>query len=206
MKRTIAVIAALVVVLSFSACGKDDTSSKATDGAKTAAATNAVTTAATTDADSSAAATTTAVTTAGIPAGSITVTFPDDWIDMEPTASVCQYMKGTGSCFVNKYTLAGGSLDAIGATAVEQMTAATENFARTADDEHVTICGRDAIKLSFTCNAAGMDMQYVYYYTYVDPANTQSGDVYQITFGDLKDSFSEIEPDIDGIINSITFE
>jgi len=135
------------------------------------------------------------------PADAVTVeiTPPAGWESVAGSVLDVQYLKGTASFLVKPEELAGATLD----EAVESAEAIYQNafgqYAAEGEPETITIDGKDARRLTFTCTVSNIPMKFVYAYLF---AGNQT---YVITFGDQESTFDAIEPDIDAILGSIRF-
>lgn len=125
---------------------------------------------------------------------------PVGWEPVEGTVLPAQYMKGTASFMAKIEGFSGDTLDEV----VEQSIAAFENsFDNVVVElkgEKITVDGREASKLIFSCTVSGMDMKYEYVYLFVGDS------VWAITFADFSSSFDSLTEDYVNILNGITFK
>jgi len=185
MKKLLALLCAAGMALALAACGGGEQTTTAAPGETTTAAENITTT--------------TAAPAAG---ATIKIPPPAGWTPNEDTVILAQYMKSTASFMAKtENVLAGKDLDAMADEAKAQLSGSFENVKYEGGNEKIKVGGKDAVKFTWTGVVASMNFKYVYIYI---PAGSN---VYSLTFGDLVESFdTNVTPDIDTILDSITFE
>lgn len=130
---------------------------------------------------------------------SISVAMPEGWTPVEGSVLPAQYMKDTASFMIKQEAFSGPGLDEVVEQAKSSFESAFGNVQYIGDTQTVTVDGKDARKLVFTCEVSSMDMEYEYVYLFV------GNDVYAITFADLAESFDSLIQDYDAILETIQF-
>lgn len=134
-------------------------------------------------------------------AADVTVEFdpPAGWEKNEGSVLPVHYMKGTASFMVKTEPFAGATLDEVAAEAAALYQKTFDGYAGEGEAEPLTVDGKDARGLTFTCTAGGVPMKYTCVFLF-------AGDrTYVMTFGDLQSSFDALTPDIGAILDSIRF-
>jgi len=129
----------------------------------------------------------------------ISITPPSGWQPVAGSVLPVQYLKNTASFMVKKETFSGKTLDDVVKEAKEAFSKAFENVSYIGEPEAITVDGREAKKLVFTCTISKMPMKYEYVYLLVE------GKVYAITFGDLGQTFDSLKADYGQILKDIHF-
>ena len=139
--------------------------------------------------------------TAGSETGEVTIqiTPPEGWAPVAGSVLDVQYMKNTASFMVKAESFASDTLEAVVQEALGIYEGAFDNVEAQGEPEKITVDGRDAMKLVFTCDISNMKMEYEYVYLFA------GGSIYVITFGDLTDTFNSLAADYEAILNSIQF-
>jgi hypothetical protein len=129
----------------------------------------------------------------------INIVPPSGWKPVEGSVLQVQYMKNTASFMVKSEPFTQKNIDDVAAEAqkIFTNTFSKVNFAGKA--EAITVDGKDARKIVFTCEVSGMQMKYEYVYVFVGK------EVYAITFGDLAASFDSLSADYEQILKDISF-
>jgi len=130
----------------------------------------------------------------------ITVEPPAGWEPVEGSVLPVQYMKGSASFMVKNEAFPGDTIDEVVEAAKGSFESAFENVQYSGNTETITVDGKDARKLIFTCDVSGMPMKYEYVYLFA------GSKVYAITFGDLAETFDSLAADYETILENITFE
>lgn len=123
---------------------------------------------------------------------------PEGWSAVENPSLPVHYTKDTTSFMVRTEPYQSKDLDGV----VEECKAA---FKGVFDDvvvesvEELTIDGKDARKMVFTCKVSGLKMKFEYDFLFI------GSKVYVITFGDMADSFDNLIADYEKIIQDIRF-
>ena len=94
----------------------------------------------------------------------------------------------------------GDALDDVVEAAKSSFESAFDNVKYSGNTETVTVDGKDARKLIFTCDVSGMQMKYEYVYLFV------GSDVYAITFADIAENFDGLKSDYEKILMDISFK
>lgn len=130
----------------------------------------------------------------------INIVPPSGWKPVEGSVLQVQYMKNTASFMVKSEPFTQKNIDEVAAEArkIFTDTFAAVNFA--GETEAITVDGKDARKIIFTCEVSGMQMKYEYVYLFVGEK------VYAITFGDLAASFDSLSADYEQILKDISFK
>ncbi|MGE4273713.1 MAG: hypothetical protein AB7E31_12710 [Desulfitobacterium sp.] len=131
---------------------------------------------------------------------SIEISPPDGWKLMEGSVLPVHYMKNTASFMVKEEPFTSGTLDGVVDEALEIYKKTFDNLAVQGEVETITIDGKEAKKLTFTCVVSKMNMKYLYVYLFAE------GKTYVITFGDLADSFDSLSADYTAILSNIEFK
>ncbi len=124
---------------------------------------------------------------------------PEGWSPVENAIIPVHYMKNSTSFMVKTEPYQSKDLDGV----VDECKAAFEGVF---DDvvvesvEELTIDGKDARKMVFTCKVSGLKMKFEYDFLFV------GNKVYVITFGDLADTFDNLKSDYEMIIQGIRFK
>lgn len=134
-------------------------------------------------------------------AGAVTVEIapPEGWTPVEGSVLDVQYLKGTASFMVKPEPFAGATLDEVVKEAAAIYQKSFGSYAAEGEAEPLTVDGKDARKLMFTCTVSNIQMKFTYVYLFV-------GDqTYVITFGDRESTFDALSTDIKTILNDIRF-
>ena len=130
----------------------------------------------------------------------IEVSPPEGWELNKDSVLPVHYMKNTASFMTKVEPFTSDTLDGVVDEALGIYKDTFDNLAVQGDVETITVDGKEAKKLLFTCTVSGADMKYLYVYLFVE------GDVYVITFGDLADSFDSLSDDYTTILKDIKFK
>lgn len=125
---------------------------------------------------------------------------PDGWEPVDGSVLPVQYLKSTVSFMVKEEKFQGKTLDDVIIEAQEAFENAFEDVKYEGDATTVTIDGKDARQMLFTCTISGMKMKYEYVYLFA------GGKVYAITFGGPADTFATLSADYAQILKDIRFE
>lgn len=128
----------------------------------------------------------------------VIVELPDGWEQVKGSVLEHQYMKNTASFMVKTENFTNNTLDDVVNEAIEIYTKIFADF-KTQIPEKISIDGKEARKLTFTCTVSNMDMKYFYVYLFA------GGKTYVLTFGDLLNSFDSLSEDYEVILDSIQF-
>lgn len=132
-------------------------------------------------------------------AGKIQITPPEGWKSVAGSPLEVQYLKGTASFMVKPERFSGASLDEVVTEAEEIYRKSFHDYTAAGEPGQITVDGKEARKLTFTCTIGKIAMKFMYVYLF---AGNQT---YVITFGDQESTFGAIEPDIDIILKNIRF-
>ncbi len=130
---------------------------------------------------------------------SITTSMPDGWEKNEESVLAVQYSKGTASFMVTDEPFSSKTLDEVVNDAADIFGNTFDNFTKVGEIESLTIDGKDAKKLTFTCTISSLNMKFMYVYLFA------ADKVYAITFGDMESSFDTLTEDYNSILSSIRF-
>lgn len=182
MKKILIILLSGIIIFNLAACSSADSSSKGTDEKEKSTQS-------------------TGQDKAPKEEVSIEIDPPSGWEPVVGSVLQVQYMKGTASFMVKKEGLFSGK------TADDVVLEAKEIFSKTFKDvsyegekKAVTINGKDARQIKFTCTVGKIKMKYEYVYLLV------GGSVYAITFGDLADNFDSLSKDYEQILKEIKFK
>jgi len=125
---------------------------------------------------------------------------PAGWEPVTGSVLKVQYLKGTVSFMVKEENFAGKTLDEVVTEAKEAFSGAFADVAYEGEAAPLTVDGKDAKEIVFTCKVSGMQMKYEYIYLFVNQA------VYAITFGGPADTFDSLASDYGQIIQDIKFQ
>jgi hypothetical protein len=129
----------------------------------------------------------------------IDITPPEGWEPVEGSVLQVQYMKNTASFMMKDEPFSSDTLDKVVDEAIGIYENAFDNLTTQGDVENITVDGKEARKLTFTCTISKMNMKYQYVYLFVE------GKTYVITFGDLADNFDSLLADYEIILDNIHF-
>jgi hypothetical protein len=93
----------------------------------------------------------------------------------------------------------GKTLDAVVSEAETIFDDTFDDFTTVGDREYIQVGGKDAVKITFTCNVGNYSMKYTYVYLFLNNS------VCVITLGDLAATFDSMSSDYDYILDHITF-
>ena len=127
----------------------------------------------------------------------ISVTVPEGWEVLESAGMLHAYQKGTASFMMQTEPFPADSLEGVVEQSKEIMSSTFDNVQFVGDTEKITVGGVDASKIVFTSDFAGFAMKFEYVYFFV------GGDVYAITFGDLDTTFDGNAADFQAILDGI---
>lgn len=130
----------------------------------------------------------------------IEISPPEGWKPMEGSVLPVHYMKSTASFMVKEERFQSTELDAIVTEALGIYQKSFDNVAVVGDVETITVDGKEAKKLIFTCTVGKLEMKYLYVYLLVE------GRTYVITFGDLANTFDTLSADYEAILSNIGFK
>jgi len=128
-----------------------------------------------------------------------TVNVPEGWKPVEGSILKIQYLKGTTSFMAKPESFNTTDLDEVTAQAVSMFKDAFTNVETLGATEKITVDGKDARKLLFTAEVAGVKMKYEYVYVLVD------NQIYAITFGGSASDFDDLQADYRAILDGIKF-
>ncbi|MEA5051483.1 MAG: hypothetical protein VB021_08475 [Oscillospiraceae bacterium] len=129
----------------------------------------------------------------------IEVTPPEGWVKNEASVLPVQYQKGTATFMVKEEAFSGETLDDVMSEALSMFEDTFQNFAVEAEPEALTIDGKDARGVTFTCTVSGLEMKYRYVYLFA------ADRTYLIAFGDFAGTFDELAGDYEAILGNIRF-
>lgn len=124
---------------------------------------------------------------------------PQGWVAVEGSVLPVQYMKTTASFMVKEEPFQGTTLTDVVSEAKEIYNKTFNEVVYKGDPEDITVDGKEAVKIIFTCKVSNLNMKYEYVYLFAG-----SG-VYVITFGDLADNFDSLGNDYEQILKNIHF-
>lgn len=143
----------------------------------------------------------TAGQTENAPATEITIeiTPPEGWEPVDGSVLAVQYMKNTASFMVKDESYTSSTLDGVVDEALGIFQSSFDKLEVQGEAENITVDGKDAIKVTFTCVISSMNMKYEYVFLFA------GGKTYTIVFGDLTDTFDSLAEDYNTIVNTIKF-
>lgn len=131
---------------------------------------------------------------------SISVTPPEGWEPAEYTIHFAEYWNGTASFMVMKEYFNASKLDEVVRQAKSAFPGSFKNIEYIGETESITIGGKDARKLIFTCDGGTTRVKYWYIFF-------MSGkEPYSVHFVDTIDSFETLTEDYEQILKSISFK
>lgn len=130
----------------------------------------------------------------------VVITPPAGWNPVQGSVLPVQYLKNTASFMAKKENFTGKNIGDVVKEAKEIYSRSFKDVKYVGEVENITIDGKEAGKIIFTCNISNMQMKYEYVYLFVDEK------VYVITFGDLEKTFDSLSADYEKILNDIKFE
>ena len=131
---------------------------------------------------------------------SIEVTPPEGWAKNEGSVLPVHYMKGTASFMVKEEPFTSTTLDDVVKEALEIYKKSFDSVSVQGEAKTLTVDGKDARSLTFTCTVSNINMKYLYVYLFV------ADKTYVITFGDSAASFDSLSSDYETILNNIKFK
>lgn len=197
MKKFLAILLALTLVFSLTACGDNDSDDRS-DREKTKKTTveeteePEETTVKKTEETTVATETTEEAKTSS----SLTVTMPAGWEQNKQSTSLFQYQKGVSTFIIVKDSTATQmSLTELADTYMDVLSSTFDNVVQTGAPETYVMNGIDAIRFSFTANI-GFDMQFTYFIFAVD------SQIYIGTVGTTVSEYANMEADFEQIVTS----
>lgn len=131
----------------------------------------------------------------------IEITPPSGWDPVEGSVLPVQYMKGTASFMVKEESMfAAKTPDDVVTEAKGYFEKSFKNVSYEGETKTLTVDGKDARQMVFSCTVGNLKMKYEYAYLFV------GGKVYAITFGDSADSFDSLSADYEQILKDIRFQ
>lgn len=203
MKRGIAIVLVLLMVLSMAACGGKGAVNEPESGE--AVEEDAVVDEAPVEAPEGEAVVEETAEEAdaeesaeeSVPSGNVTVTIPEGWEPIESAGMLYAYQKGSASFMLQTEPLSDESLDAAVDEAKGVISGTFDNVEYVGGVEAITVAGLDARKFIYTSDLSGfsMEFEYVFFFT--------GGDIYVVTFSDLDNTFDDNAADFQAILDSI---
>lgn len=132
--------------------------------------------------------------------GTITAQPPAGWEPVAGSVLPLQYMKNTSSFMAKIEGFNGKTLDDVVAQAKQAFSDAFDEVTYIGNVESVTVDGKPGAKFVFTCKIAGMVMKYEYVYVIV------GGKTWAITFADFSETFGALQGDYDAILQTVKFQ
>jgi hypothetical protein len=132
---------------------------------------------------------------------SIAITPPERWEPVAGSTLPVQYMKNGASFMIKSERFLSDTPDDAVEEAKEAFAGAFSNVVYEDETEALTVDGREARRIVFTCEVSGLAMKYETVYVFAD-----GGVVYAITFGDMADTFASLAADYEQILADIRFE
>lgn len=130
----------------------------------------------------------------------INIVPPSGWKAVEGSVLPVQYMKNTASFMVKHENFSQKTINEVVMEAKRIFSDTFDKVKFEGEPETITVDGKDARKIIFSCEVSGMQMKYEYVYLFVGEK------VYAITFGDLAASFDSLSADYEQILKDISFE
>ena len=188
MNKFIALSLSLILLLTLSSCGKQNVSGEDPPAAVQ------------TQEEQSAADESTSADAQTQKDITIEIVPPSGWEPVAGSVLPVQYLKDTSSFMVKKEPFQSTVLDDVISEAKGAFGGSFEGVTYAGDAEDITVDGKDARKLIFSCEVSGMQMKYEYVYL------VAGGSVYAITFGGPADAFDSMSADYEQILTDIRFQ
>lgn len=191
-KRSLAILLSGFMAFALTACGSGTSSSAA--GSETPAAPAVSTQKSSTQNSGTKTQTATGEVT-------IEIKPPSGWNPVQGAVIPVQYMKTTASFMVKKEGLMAQAktLDDVIVEAKQQLEKSFKDISYDGEPKMLTIDGKDAKELTFSCTISSMKMKLRYEYLFVNEK------VYVIVFGDLSSHFDTLSADYEQILKDIRF-
>lgn len=189
MKRISLIIFSIILIFTFSACSKknaEETNTTANGAAAQTEQNSPKKEAATSETKAS--------------DTTIEIVPPDGWTLNENSVLPVHYMKGTTSFMVKPEPYQSKDLDGVVSEAKKIFSDTFDDVKFEVESQELTIDGKEARKMIFTCKVSSMNMKYEYDFLFVNEK------VYVITFGGASDSFDSLSSDYEQIIKDIHFK
>lgn len=196
MKKLIAILLTLTLILSLAACGekdKDDRSDRKNDETEVVAKTTkaAEATKATDEAGETAEA-----TKAPESSVELVVTLPDGWEKNEASTSPYQYQNNLATFIITEEkSYASIPLNEGADNYFQTLSSAFDNFKQIGETTEYDMNGIDAIRFTFTAEV-GIDMKYTYFFF------KAGSSFYAGTVGTSIDEYPKMEAEIEQIVSS----
>lgn len=130
----------------------------------------------------------------------VVVSAPDGWEAVESIGFLAHYSKDGASFMVKQEPYSGDNLDKVVQEAKEIFENSFDNVEYAGEPENITVDGREAEKLIFTCEVSGLQMHFQYVFLFIGT------DVYVITLGSSADSYNVFAADFEQFLSSINFK
>jgi hypothetical protein len=129
----------------------------------------------------------------------ISVTPPEGWEPADNSPHLAEYTKGTASFMVMKEFFDASNPDELVQQAKSAFKGTFRNIEFIGEAESITVGGKDARKLVFTCDGGNAKVKYEYVFIILGK------DPYSIHFVDTNDSFDKLTGDFEQILEPISF-
>lgn len=129
----------------------------------------------------------------------IEVTPPAGWEPVAGSVIPVQYLKGTASFMIKTENFEQETIDEAVSAAADIFRKSFEDYQQNGEIEPLTVDGKDARMLQFTCTVSGIAMKFRYIYLHA------ADQVYAITFADTAADFDSLESDYAEIADGIRF-
>ena len=129
----------------------------------------------------------------------VSVTLPEGWEPVDNSPHLAEYTNGTASFIVWKESLDASNPDELVQQAKSAFKGSFRNIEYIGEAESITVGGKDARKLVFTCEGGNTKVKYEYVFFILGK------DPYSIHFVDTSDRFDKLAGDFEQILKSISF-
>lgn len=130
----------------------------------------------------------------------ISVTPPEGWEPADNSPHLVEYTNGTACFIVGKEFLDASNPDELAQQAKSAFKGSFRSIEYIGEAESITVGGKDARKLVFTCEGGNTKVKYEYVFFILGK------DPYSIHFVDTSDRFDKLTGDFEQILESISFK
>jgi hypothetical protein len=130
----------------------------------------------------------------------VAVSAPDGWEAVNSVGFLAHYSKDGASFMVKQEPYSGKTLDEVVQKAREIFEDSFDNVEYAGEAESITVDGKEAKKLIFTCEVSGLQMYYQHVFFFI------GSDVYVITMKSSAENYELFTADFEQLLSGISFE